>query len=471
MASEVIMPQMGESIAEGTITKWLKKVGDSVEHDEPLFEISTDKVDAEIPAPQAGTLLEILVGEGETVEINTVVARIGTEDGAGARGATEETPKPSGEAPAPQETASPSAKPRPKSQAPAKSEPTPSASQPAPKGPASKAERIRTKSSPVVRKIAAEHGIDISSIQGSGIQGRVTKRDILAYVEEGGAPAAASAQTLSRAPAPAFAAQDGAQERVSAESGSMLGVSAWPAKKVEAYLSTPGENDTVETLSQMRKKIAEHMVISKALSPHVHSLYEVDMSRVDELRKAHRDEFIKASGGAKLSYTVFMVKAVVDALRVTPVVNASVLGDEVIYHNDINVGLAVALEQGLIVPVIRRAQDLSMTGIARAINDLATRARNRQLELGEIQGSTFSITNPGSFGGLIGFPVISQPNVAILGMGTVEKRVCVVNDAIAIRPKMYMTLGYDHRLVDGATAEVFLSSVKKTLENFDETAL
>ena len=296
----------------------------------------------------------------------------------------------------------------------------------------------------------------------------MTKKDILAYIEEGGAKPAAAAASSSRQ----SAAQGAPQETGAAVEGSaMLGVSGWPAKTVQAYLSGKGENDTVEPLSQMRKKIAEHMVISKALSPHVHTLYEVDMSRIDQLRKAHREEFMKAAGGAKLSYTVFMVKAVVDALRATPVVNASLVGDEAILHGDINVGIAVALEQGLIVPVIRRAQDLSMTGIARAIDDLAKRARDRKLDLSEIQGSTFSITNPGSFGGLIGFPVISQPNVAILGMGSVEKRVCVVDDAIAIRPKMYMTLGYDHRLVDGATAEVFLSSVKRTLENFDETAL
>ena len=487
MASEVIMPQMGESIAEGTITKWLKKVGDVVEHDEPLFEISTDKVDAEIPAPQAGTLLEILVGEGETVEINTVVARIGAKDGAGAKSAEKE----------PESTQASSSGKSPESEAPASEKPQASApsaesgskeaesaaaeSSKEPRaaaaastgGTASREERIRTKSSPVVRKIAAEHEIDISQIEGTGIQGRVTKKDILSYIEEGGAKSAAAssagrpaASGTTQAPS---AATQGTQAAV--ESSAMLGVSGWPSKTVQAYLSGKGENDTVEPLSQMRKKIAEHMVISKALSPHVHTLYEVDMSRVDQLRKAHRDEFMKAAGGAKLSYTVFMVKAVVDALRATPVVNASVVGDEAILHGDINVGIAVALEQGLIVPVIRRAQDLSMTGIARAIDDLATRARDRKLELSEIQGSTFSITNPGSFGGLIGFPVISQPNVAILGMGTVEKRVCVVDDAIAIRPKMYMTLGYDHRLVDGATAEVFLSSVKKTLENFDETAL
>ncbi len=254
-------------------------------------------------------------------------------------------------------------------------------------------------------------------------------------------------------------------------SGTMLGVSAWPAKTVQGYLSAVGEGDRVEKLSTMRKKIAEHMVISKALSAHVHTIYEVDMSRVDALRRSSKEVFLQASGGAKLTYTVFMVKAVVDALKAYPVINASLNGDDAIYHRDINVGLAVALDDGLIVPVLHRAQDLSMTGIARAIADLAARARARKLDLPEIQGATFSITNPGSFGGLIGFPVINQPNVAILGMGMVEKRVCVVNDAIAIRPKMYIALGYDHRLVDGAAGELLLGHIKNTMENFDETAL
>lgn len=449
MSVDVIMPQMGESIAEGTIVKWLKNVGDQVDRDEPLFEISTDKVDAEIPSPAAGKLLEILVDEGATVEINTVVGRIG-EAGEAVKAA------PSKPAPAPEPEAAPRAAP----EAPAPAPAAPAA--PAPK-PSADAGRRVVRSSPVVQKIAAEHNVDVSLIEGTGEGGRVTKKDIMNYIAS-----ASTSGVPASAPTPAPQAP-AAPQPAPAPSAAPAPRPAAPAPRPQVFAA--GQDEVREPMSIMRKKIAEHMVISKALSPHVHTLYEVDMSRIDELRKAHRDEFIKASGGAKLSYTVFMVKAVVDALRATPVVNASVVGDEVIYHNDINVGLAVALEQGLIVPVIRRAQDLSMTGIARAIDDLAKRARDRKLDLSEIQGSSFSITNPGSFGGLIGFPVISQPNVAILGMGTVEKRVCVINDAIAIRPKMYMTLGYDHRLVDGATAEVFLSSVKRTLENFDETAL
>jgi len=307
----------------------------------------------------------------------------------------------------------------------------------------------------------------------------VTKKDILEFIESGKsrtmAPAAAASPAVATgteaATSPAKSSPAAAGDLYASESAAMLGAFGYPAKTVQGYLAKVGENDTVEPLSNMRKKIAEHMVMSKAISSHVHTLYEVDMSRVESLRKANKDAFLKASGGSKLTYTVFMVKAVVDALKAVPEVNASIVEDQVVYHGDINVGMAVALDWGLIVPVIQRAQDLSMTGIARAITDLATRAREKKLELSEIQGSTFSITNPGSLGGLIGFPVISQPNVAILGMGKVEKRVCVVDDAIAIRPKMFISLGYDHRLVDGATAERFLSTVTKTLENFDATAL
>jgi 2-oxoglutarate dehydrogenase E2 component (dihydrolipoamide succinyltransferase) len=436
MAIDVIMPQMGESIAEGTVTKWLKKPGDSVERDEPLFEISTDKVDAEIPAPASGTLLEILVPEGETVEIKTIVARIGE---AGAKPATAaaapSTPAAPGAALAP--AAAPMAAPA-RSAAPA--------SAPAPTmAPSSREERIATKSSPVVRKIAAEHGVDIARVPGTGIHGRVTKQDILEHIES--APAASKAATPSVAPtAPAA-----------------------PARVAPAISVAAG--DRVEPMSRMRQIIAEHMVESKRTSPHVHTVYEVDMSRVDALREKHKDRFVAQTGGAKLTYTVFMAKAVVDALRQLPVINASIRGTDVVYHGSVHLGMAVALENGLIVPVIKSAQDLSLHGLAKAITDLATRARNRQLQPDEVSGSTFSITNPGSYGSLVGFPIINQPNVAILGMGKVEKRVCVVDDMIAIRPKMYIVLGYDHRLVDGATAEQFLSKVTATLENFDESGL
>jgi 2-oxoglutarate dehydrogenase E2 component (dihydrolipoamide succinyltransferase) len=439
MATDVLMPQMGESIAEGTITKWLKKVGDPVERDEPLYEISTDKVDAEIPSPASGVLKEIIIGEGETVEVKTVVARIG-ESGEAA-------------APAPAEADLGSSRDSAPAPTPPQAEPSPdrvprqeaiSAAQAAPgrtSAPGSRDERIQTRSSPLVRKIAAEHGIDITEIEGSGVHGRVTKQDILEYVERLEQPATGS----DGRPAPAAPAP-----------GAGPGV---------------GAGDRVEPMSRMRQLIAEHMVASKRTSAHVHTFYEIDMSRVDQLRRAHQDRFVQATGGAKLSYTVFVAKAVVDALQAHPVVNASVQGTDVVYHGSIHLGIAVALDWGLIVPVIKNAQDLSMVGLAKAITDLATRARERKLNPEEIQGSTFTITNPGSFGSLIGTPIINQPNVAILGMGKVEKRVVAVDDAIGIRPRMYVVLGYDHRLIDGATGEMFLSHVTRTLENFDETAL
>jgi 2-oxoglutarate dehydrogenase E2 component (dihydrolipoamide succinyltransferase) len=428
MATDVLMPQMGESIAEGTITKWLKKVGDPVERDEPLYEISTDKVDAEIPSPESGVLTEIVVGEGETVEVKTIVARI---DVAG--GATDSAPTP-GSAPKAEAAAEPVAP----AAAPVAPTPVPTPTElpamaPAPAN--TRDERVATKSSPLVRKIAAEHGVDITQVPGSGVHGRVTRDDILAFVEKG-APAAAT-------PAPVTPAQ-----------------------------SLPvGAGDRVEPMSRMRSIIAHHMVESKRTSPHVHTFYEVDMSRVDAIRRTHKEAFVQRTGGAGLTYTVFMMKAVVDALREYEVINASIDGENIIYHGAVNLGMAVSLDWGLIVPVIENAQDLSMEGLAKAIVDKASRARDRKLGPDEISGSTFSITNPGSFGSLIGTPIINQPNVAILGMGKVEKRVCVVDDMITIRPKMFITLGYDHRLVDGATAEKFLSSVQSTLENFDETAL
>jgi len=430
MATDVLMPQMGESIAEGTITKWMKKVGDTVERDEPLYEISTDKVDAEIPSPESGVLTEIVVAEGETVEVKTVVARIDVAGGATVPAA------------APESAPEPEAAPEPVAPAAAFVAPTPVPT-PAPvpqSAPSStREERIATKSSPLVRKIAAEHGVDITQVPGSGVHGRVTKDDILAFVEQG-APAAGVAAVRAPAAAPA------------------------PPLPV-------GAGDRVEPMSRMRSIIAHHMVESKRTSPHVHTFYEIDMSRVDEIRRKHKDAFVQRTGGAKLTYTVFMMKAVVDALREYEVINASIDGENIIYHGAVNLGMAVSLDWGLIVPVIDNAQDLSMEGLAKAIVDKASRARDRKLGPDEISGSTFSITNPGSFGSLIGTPIINQPNVAILGMGKVEKRVCVVDDMITIRPKMFITLGYDHRLVDGATAEKFLSSVQSTLENFDETAL
>lgn len=421
MATDVVMPQMGESIAEGTIVRWIKKVGDTVDRDEPLFEISTDKVDAEIPSPGAGVLIEVSVKEGETVPVNSVVARIG---------AAGESPAPSGDAAPAAAAASPA--PEAVSAAPAAAPQAPAA-QAAPAAPANDLEtRLRTKSSPVVRNIAKEHGVDLAQLNGTGISGRVTKKDILAFVESGGAKAAAPAPMTVTPTVPAFA---------------------------------PGENVRVEPMGIMRKKIAEHMVMSLRTSPHVYSAYEVDFGRIDEIRKKKKAEYEAA--GAKLTYTAFLAKATVDVIRQFPFSNASIDGDNIVYKRDINLGIAVALDQGLIVPVIKKADEKNMLGICRAIQDLSGRARSKQLKPEEVQGGTFTITNPGIFGAAFGLPIISQPQVAILGVGTVEKRVVVVDDMIAIRPMCHLTLGYDHRLIDGADAGRFLQALKERLQDFD----
>jgi len=457
MATEVTMPQMGESIAEGTITKWLKKPGDPVERDEPLFEISTDKVDAEIPSPASGTLTEIVVNEGETVEVKTVVAKIAEGDEASGGGGSE-TPAPEAESAAEDKPAE--SAPEPAAEAPApepsKSESSKPASAPAASGnggTATREERVQTKSSPLVRKIASEHGVDITQIEGSGVHGRVTKDDIMAHIEGGGT------QTQT-APAPQKQQQEQAQQ-----------TSAPAPTAASGPTATAGERDRVEPMTRMRQVIAERMVHSVQTSPHVHTYYEIDMKRVADIRKKTKDAFLQRTGGAKLTYTVFMMKAVIDNLAKHPAINASISGTDIIYHDYVNLGMAVALDGGLMVPVINDAQDLSMVGLAKQITDKATRARDKKLGPDELQGSTFTITNPGSFGSLMGDPVINQPNVAILGMGKIEDRVVAIDGAIAIRPRMYVTLGYDHRLIDGATAEKFLSGIKETLENFDETAL
>jgi len=431
------MPQMGESIAEGTIVRWIKKVGDAVDKDEPLFEISTDKVDAEIPSPGAGVLLEISVKEGETVPVNSVVALIG---------AAGEKPAASGAAPA----AQPSSEPR---AAGASSEPrgfSPGDKQPpAPVAAVEYANdleaRLRTKSSPVVRNIAKEHGIDISQLSGTGISGRVTKKDILSYVESGAAAKAAPVQVSSE------------------PRGFSPGDKAVPAAK---SVFAPGDNVRIEPMGIMRKKIAEHMVQSIRTSPHVYSAYEVDFGRIDEIRKKKKAEYEAA--GAKLTYTAFIAKATVDTIRQFPFTNASIDGDNIVYKKDINLGIAVALDQGLIVPIIKNADERNMLGICRAIQDLSGRARSKQLKPEEVQGGTFTITNPGIFGAAFGLPIISQPQVAILGVGSVDKRVVVVDDMIAIRPMCYLTLGYDHRLIDGADAGRFLQALKDRLQNFEE---
>ncbi|HQX82431.1 MAG TPA: dihydrolipoamide acetyltransferase family protein [Vicinamibacterales bacterium] len=436
------MPQMGESIAEGTIVRWIKKVGDAIDRDEPLFEISTDKVDAEIPSPGAGVLLEIMVKEGETVPVNSVVARIGA---AGEKAAA--APAPVAAAVAPNGASAPAAV---AAAAPVAAAP---AAVVAPVEYANELEaRLRTKSSPVVRNIAKEHGIDIRQLNGSGISGRVTKKDILDFVESGAATMAAPA-VVDVAPVTAKAAP-----------------TSMPAAQAQAPAAkspfAPGENVRIEPMGIMRKKIGEHMVSSLRTSPHVYSAYEVDFGRIDEIRLKKKAEYEAA--GAKLTYTAFIAKATVDTIRQFPFSNASIDGENIIYKRDINLGIAVALDQGLIVPVIKNADERNMLGICRAIQDLSGRARTKQLKADEVQGGTFTITNPGIFGAVFGLPIISQPQVAILGVGSVDKRVVVIDDMIAIRPMCYLTLGYDHRLIDGADAGRFLQALKERLQNFDE---
>jgi pyruvate dehydrogenase E2 component (dihydrolipoyllysine-residue acetyltransferase) len=463
MATDVVMPQMGESIFEGTITKWLKKPGDKVERDEPLFEISTDKVDAEIPSPSAGVLKEIKVNEGQTVPIQTVVAVI---DGAGGAAVSAPAPaKAAAPAPAPLAAApAPPPAPRPAAAAPASAAAPPAT---APQRPAG--ERIH--SSPLVRRMAAEHGIDLATIPGTGAGGRISKQDIEAVIAASGAPAAASpslpvtaaAPVRSTPPpppppaAPAPPAVSGGQVHVAFET-------AVPREKI--YFG----NYQVEPMSNMRQRIAEHMVASKRVSPHVYSVDEVDMTKVASLRAKAKDEF-QERYDTKLTFMPFFVKAAVAGLRAFPTVNASLDGTNVVLHKEINIGIAVALDWGLIVPVVKGADEKNVLGIQRTLNDLAERARTKKLKPEEVQEGTFSITNPGVFGGLFGLPVISQPNVAILGLGAIEKRPVVINDSIAIRSMCYITLSYDHRVVDGAIAHQFMHKVKETLENWSEPVL
>jgi pyruvate dehydrogenase E2 component (dihydrolipoamide acetyltransferase) len=450
MAVDVIMPQMGESIFEGTITKWLKKPGDKIERDEPLFEISTDKVDAEIPSPAAGVLKEIKVNEGQTVPIQTVVAVI---DAAGAAvsapaAAKAEAPKPAPAAPTP----APVQKPGPSL--------VPAAGSPAPlQRPAMAASGEKIRSSPLVRRIAREKNIDLAQVAGTGAGGRISKRDILAVVEGGGASfgtAAAAAPALARPSAPPPPSGGAAASAVLEN--------AVPREKM--YFG----HYEVQPMSVMRQRIAEHMVLSKHVSPHVYSVDEVNVSSIAALRAKMKDKF-EQEAGTKLTFMPFFVRAAVEALRTFPTVNASVDGTNVILHKECNIGIAVALDWGLIVPVIKGAEEKNFLGLARSMNDLAERARTKKLKPEEVAESTFSITNPGVFGGLFGLPVINQPNVAILGLGTIEKRPVVIDDAIAIRSMVYLTLSYDHRVVDGAVAHQFMGKVKHTLENWTEPIL
>ncbi|OLB15669.1 MAG: 2-oxoglutarate dehydrogenase, E2 component, dihydrolipoamide succinyltransferase [Gemmatimonadetes bacterium 13_2_20CM_70_9] len=443
---DVLMPQMGESIAEGTLSKWLKKLGDEVKRDEPLFEISTDKVDAEIPAPTAGVLAEIKVQEGQTVPVQTLVAVIETDKGsaaaAGPSAAAQRAPAaPGGTAVSPPPPPAPD-RPRPPSTAPV-------AAGKGGDGTETAEERLRRRSTPLVRKIAAEHQLDISTIPGTGFAGRVTKQDILGFIETGArAPATAP---VPRPPSPV------------PSTGPVVHptVDPWPGDRVEPF-------------SKIRKITADHMIMSRRTSAHVTSFFEVDYSRVAELRRKHKASY--AERGVNLTYLAFIAKACAEQLRTHPVVNAAVSGDNIIYRRDVNIGIAVALDWGLIVPVVKRADELSLSGLARAINDLGERARTKKLSPDEIQRGTFTITNPGVFGSYAGAPIINQPQVAILGVGAIEKRPKVVTladggDTIAIRTMGMLAMSYDHRIVDGADADRFLADVKRTLEDFPEGAI
>ncbi|MCM3879768.1 MAG: dihydrolipoyllysine-residue succinyltransferase [Vicinamibacterales bacterium] len=435
MPTPVVMPQMGESVAEGTIVRWLKKVGDLVERDEPLFEISTDKVDAEIPSPAAGILSEIKVKEGETVAVSSVVAVIGEAGGASASAsaprATADKLAPVANMPAPSASAPRAAASRPAPLAPS-APPAPGLSRP---WSASEARALRL--SPLVRKIAREHRIDVRNIAGSGSGGRVTKADILGYLEAG---------------APIGAATSGSS-------------ALQPAVRM-----VPADVEGVERLAMtvMRRKIAEHMVMSRRTSAHVHSVFEVDFTRVDEIRKARKREYEQK--GSKITYMAFITQAVAAALKAVPIVNSSIDGTDILYKKHVNIGMAVALDRGLIVPVIKDADKKSLFDISKTIVDLAARARDKKLTPDDVQGGTFTITNPGVFGALFGMPIINQPQVAILGVGAVEKRPVVIEDAITIRLRAYLCLGYDHRTIDGAIADEFMVHLKKGLEDFTDQA-
>jgi 2-oxoglutarate dehydrogenase E2 component (dihydrolipoamide succinyltransferase) len=452
---------MGESIAEGTVSKWLKKVGDSVARDEPLLEISTDKVDAEIPSPAAGVLTEIKVQEGTTVEVGAIVAVIDTEAKAGAAASA---PAPAAPAAAPKQPANavaPEARPEP-----AAATATATAAAPAAK-PQSEAgngkaetaeERLKQKSTPLVRRIAAEHNVDISSVQGSGYAGRVTKNDIMSYIEQGGpkqAPPAAAPGPRPSAPAP---------------SGDFWDVFY---KTVQHPEFPVREGDRVQPMDRVRRLTADHMVRAKRVAPHVHSFIEIDFTKIDQVRKKNAAKWEQQ--GTKVSYTAFVAWACAQVIHEFPMVNATISGENIVYRGDINIGIAVDLNPGLIVPVVKNADELNVAGVAKRINDLAERARSKKLKPDEVQGASFSITNPGVLGTIVGMPIIPEGTAAILGTGAIEKRVVVVQDAdgadvMGIRKRAFFSLGYDHRLVDGADAARFMSRLKEVLETFPDDA-
>jgi 2-oxoglutarate dehydrogenase E2 component (dihydrolipoamide succinyltransferase) len=435
MPTDIIMPQMGESIVEGTITKWLKKPGDKVQRDEPLFEISTDKVDAEIPAPASGVLQDIKVTEGTTVGVNTIVGTIAADGEAAAAPA---------KAPAPPPEKPVAAKVEEKKASGPVPAPVPSA---APPMPAANEEAEEARSSPLVRKIAREHGISLSHVSGTGLGGRITKQDIMSFIEGQG----------SSQPAPA------------ASSASAQSAAAAPAPRPAAPAPYPGD---LVPMTNMRKIIAQRMIESRRTSAHVHCMYEVDFTRIVNLRNKHKAGF-EQRHGARLTFMPFFVRAAVIALQQWPIINASLEGDNIRYHRHINMGIAVALDWGLIVPVLKNAGDLNFLGLQRGISDLGERARTKKLKPEDVEGSTFTVTNPGQFGAVFGLPIINQPNSAIMGVGGITKQPMVITDkdgtdSIAIRSVVHLTLGYDHRLIDGAVADQFMDLVKKTLQMWSE---
>ena len=434
MPTDIIMPQMGESIVEGTITKWLKKPGDKVQRDEPLFEISTDKVDAEIPAPASGVLQEIKVTEGTTVNVNTVVGTIAVDGEAAIKPA----------APAPVSDRPATAKTEEKKPEERKSAATPS---PVPAS-APPGEEEETRSSPLVRKIAREHGINLSQISGTGLGGRITKQDITSFIEaQSSAPSAPAQATQTQAP------------------------SAPATRPTPSPTPAPYPGDLVP-LTNMRKIIAQRMIESRRTSAHVHCMYEVDFTRIVNLRNKQKAGF-EQRHGARLTFMPFFVRAAVMALQQWPIINASLEGDSIRYHRQINMGIAVALDWGLIVPVLKNSGDLNFLGLQRGITDLGERARTKKLKPEDVEGSTFTVTNPGQFGAVFGLPIINQPNSAIMGVGGITKQPMVITDkdgadSIAIRSVVHLTLGYDHRLIDGAVADQFMAQVKKNLETWTE---
>ncbi|TVP76987.1 MAG: 2-oxo acid dehydrogenase subunit E2 [Gemmatimonadales bacterium] len=461
------MPQMGESIAEGTVSRWLKKVGDTVERDEPILEISTDKVDAEIPAPQAGTLVEVAVEEGETVEVGTIVAYLDTEGGAPE--AAEDQEEDDGEDEAPSGDAATAVDDEVEAEASTEREEQESAPAAESAGPESAEERLKRRSTPVVRRMAEEHGVDLSRVEGTGHAGRVTKQDLEAWLESGGDDAPEAEPEAAPAPKKAPVQQPSA-----APSGSPDDLWKRFYSEVENPEFPVREADRVESMDKIRRLTSDHMVVAKRTAAHVHSFIEIDFTRVDAVRRANRQKW--KDQGARVSFTAFVTWALSRILREYPTLNGTASGNNVIYRGNVNLGIAVDLDPGLIVPVIRDADHLSLVGIGKQIMDLAERARNRKLGPQEIQGATFSITNPGVLGTMVGLPVIPKGTSGILGTGAIEKKVVVVEDpetgtdSMAIRKRSIFSLGYDHRIVDGADAARFLARLKEMLENFPDDA-